>query len=547
MRFRVNPLSLHLPATLRRAARVLRGRRAARALDLHDRAGIDRLLADVGIPPLAAARRDGSPLRGHAVYDLRDDVRRAHPLALTPAGRGDYLRWFLRNGRHETAATFADVLAALLEHDVTPDRGLAASYLVHPEWQARCPAALTPAGWGDFKRWLAAEYDLSGRWLRRATLPPEFASPPARPAFGANVVGLFRYPSGLQAAALATVEALESAGVATASRDVPTAHARATLSRRGFLGREPFPVTILTSGLDISVADAYRVAGLHPRAGVHRVAVWWWELDRLPAEWHDRGREVDEVWAPTAFIAGAVRSLGKPVHLMPPSVELPAFAAAPKAAFGLDPGKFTFLFVFDMNSRMARKNPLALVRAFRRAFRPGDPVELAIKVGSQEAHYAENWRALRATCAAAAGVRLIDRALSRADLLALVGAADAYVSLHRSEGFGLTMAEAMLLGKPTAATAYSGNTDFMTAENSYPVDYKLVAVDTPEIAAPPGAVWADPSVDHAAAVMAEIVARPDEARERGRLAAAELREKLSHRAAGERMAARLRAIHEERR
>jgi glycosyltransferase involved in cell wall biosynthesis len=139
-------------------------------------------------------------------------------------------------------------------------------------------------------------------------------------------------------------------------------------------------------------------------------------------------------------------------------------------------------------------------------------------------------------------VKLIDRALSRNELLGLMSAADAYVSLHRSEGFGLTMAEAMLLGKPTAATGYSGSLDFMTAENSYLIDPTLAPITAPEVTAPPGAVWAEPSVEHAAAVMRTVFDRPGEARERGRRAQAELREKLSHRAAGERMAARLRAI-----
>ena len=542
MRSIVTPLSLRLSAALGRARLALRGEHPRHFFDLTDRTRVSRPFAEAGLsPPDDHELRTARPLRGELVYELRDDVRRAIPLALTPAQRGAYLRWFLSHGRAETDATPADLLRALAGYDAAPDRGLVASYLMHPDWQARCPAALTPGGWGDFKRWVAAEYRVGGRWLRRAALPAKYHAPQPTRGFGANVVGLFRYPSGLQQAAAAAVEALGAAGVATELRDVPMRHARAERSRAGFDGREPFPVTILNAGLDLAVPDAYRLAGLHPRAGVYRVAVWWWELDRLPAAWLGRGRDVDEIWAPTAFVAAALRPLGKPVYPMPPSLELPPFDPLPKAAFGLDPAKFTFLFVFDMNSRMARKNPLALVRAFRQAFGPGEPVELALKVSPPEAHYADNWRALRAACAGA-GVTLIDRALARGELLALMNAADAYVSLHRSEGFGLTMAEAMLLGKPTAATGYSGNVDFMSPANSYLIDYTLVPVATPEIAAPPGAVWAEPSVDHAAAVLREIAGDPAAGRERGRRAQAELRETLSHRAAGERMAARLRAI-----
>jgi glycosyltransferase involved in cell wall biosynthesis len=537
-------------------------------------------------------------VRAERPYEIRDDLRAMFPLALTPAQRGPFLDWFLARGPvEEPDVGPIGVLWCLAEHDEEPGRGLVQTCLMQPRWQERFPHGLTRFGWDGLKRWVAAEYGIRGRWLRGATCErrygpwdelalllqarPDLAAsfpttaaldgtaepvlnwvrthrlPGVDPAWeaalaadlraglpsqpGVNVVGLFRYPSGLQQAASVVVSALAEVGVRAELRDIPVRNTRDRRPRAGFDGLERFPVTILNAGLDLSCSDAYRDAGLYRRPGVYRVAVWWWELDRLPADWLDRGRDVDEIWAPTAFIADALRPLARPVFPMPPSVELPAFDPLPKAAFGLDPGKFAFLFVFDMNSRMARKNPLGLIRAFRRAFCPDEPVELVLKTTPQEAHWPEQWRELR-SAAADARVKVIDRSLSREELLALMSAADAYVSLHRSEGFGLTMAEAMLLGKPTAATGYSGNVDFMTAENSYLIDHSLVPITAPEMAAPPGAVWAEPSVEHAAAVMRAIADRPDVARERGRRAQAELRVKLSHRAAGERMAARLRAI-----
>lgn len=545
---------------------------------------------------IRAAFEYGHRARGDRLYEVRFDVRDMFPLALTPAQRGAYLEWFAAYGhREERDVDATSLLWSLFELDEDPARGLVQTYLNQPSWQERFPHGLTRFGWEGLKRWVATTYQVAGRWLRRAALPRRYgpwdelallmqsrpdlaATLPAdaarnrdpvpvlewvrrftdvEPAWqdelaaeirqgagerlGVNVVGLFRYPSGLQQAATTLVDGLSAGGVRTESRDIPVRTTRDRRGRTGFDGLERFPVTILNTGLDISSNEAYRAAGLNRRPGAYRVAVWWWELDRLPADWLGRGRDVDEIWAPTSFIADAMRPLGRPVYLMPPSVELPAFDSLPKTAFGLDPAKFTFLFVFDMNSRMSRKNPLGLIRAFRLAFRPDEPVELAIKVSQQESHYAENWRELRAA-AAAAGTTLIDRALSRGELLGLIDAADAYVSLHRSEGFGLTMAEAMLLGKPTAATGYSGNVDFMTPSNSHLIDYSLVPIDSPEVTAPPGAVWADPSVEGAASALRQIVDRPDEARERGRQAQAELREKLSHRAAGERMVTRLRAI-----
>src|SRR5262249_54459474 len=182
------------------------------------------------LPPLAAsprqaAFRNGDPIRGEKVYELREDVRRAIPLALTPAQRGVFLRWFLTlGGRHETDATLADVLRALFELDATPDRGLVASYLVQPSWQERFPRALTPDGWDEFKRGIAAEYGIAGRWLRRAKLPAKYAAAEGDARSGVNVVGLFRYTSGLQQAAASVVDALAVAGGRTQPPDGPVPH-----------------------------------------------------------------------------------------------------------------------------------------------------------------------------------------------------------------------------------------------------------------------------------------------------------------------------------
>jgi glycosyltransferase involved in cell wall biosynthesis len=604
----VNPLSLRLVAAgrlvrkIRRRLRLLlRGESPRHYFDVHDRDLVNQLFAGCGLPPLRGeprevALRDGHPTRGEKVYELRDDVRREIPLALTPAWRGAYLDWFCRYGRRESDAEPLDVLRTLIELDAQPDRGLVASYLVQPAWQERFPHALTRFGWDAFKSWVAERYAARGRWLRAAALPPRYDPwdelalllvarpelgatfpraaaeggnpapvldwvslrlPPVGAAWesrlaeeirsglprqpGVNVLGLFRYPSGLQQAADGVVRALGAVGVRTELRDAPMPFNRDGRSRDGFDGLELFPVTVLNTGLDMPAAEAYRLAGLHPRAGVYRVAVWWWELEQLPPEWLGRGEGVDEIWAPTAFIAGALRPLGRPVVPMLPAVELPAFDPLPKAAVGLDPDKFTFLFVFDMNSRMPRKNPLGLVRAFRLAFAPSEPVELVIKVSPQEGFYADWWRELRAACGANR-VRLIDESLPRGRLLALMNAADAYVSLHRSEGFGLTMAESMLLGKPTIATGYSGNVDFMTPGTSYLVDYArtTIAEDVPPY--PKGCVWAEPSVGHAAALMRRVFENRDEAAgvaQRGRAA---VRDLLAPRAAGARMAARLAEI-----
>ncbi len=546
----VSPLSrlAARPARLLRAARrrlrlAIAGEDRSHFFDLDDAELVNRALAAGGLDPLDApprvvAERDGDAATGELLYELRDDLRREIPLALTPAQRGAFLDWFCRFGWDAVNTRVPDLLRHLFEQDATPDRGLVASYLVQPEWQAAQPNALTPAGWQPFKHWIAQTYGARGRWLRRAALPRPL--PP--PGSGVNLIGFFRYISGLQQAGQGVADALATAGVPLSLRDVPTRTNRDGRRRDHFAGLEPHPVTVLNTGLDMPVPEAYRLAGLHPRPGVYRVAVWWWELEEVPAEWRDRGRDVDEVWAPTRFIADALHVLGKPVFPMLPAVRVPAFDPLPKAHLGLSADRFTFLFVFDMNSRLPRKNPVALIRAFRRAFRPDEPVELVVKVSPQTAFFAEWWRELR-DAARQAGVTLIDRNLSRGELLALMKAADAYASLHRSEGFGLTMAEAMLLGKPTIATGYSGNLDFMTPENSYLVEYTRTVIEDDTPPYPKGCVWAEPSVEHAAALLRRIYDYPDEARAKAERGRTDLLKLLSPEAAGARMKTRLGTIH----
>lgn len=568
-------------------------------------AGVDGpFAARVAGDPALSARARGNVREAFAadpaarvrrVFELREDLRAVWPLALTPKQRGEYLGWLVTHGRTDFQLTPEAAVWFLFEQDEDPSRGLAASYRLHPEWQAAVPHGLTRFGWDALKAWVGARYGFDCRWLRRATLPPQFrpwdelqfllhAEPRLKDAFpanaedvpawtdstprvarsvdrawraeladdlrarlpdraGANVLGLFRYTSGLQHAVKSTVESLTSVGVRTALRDFPVLFLREPRNKQAFDAIEPFDVTILNTGIDVPVADAYRKSGLHPRAGVHRVGIWWWELEEIPRAWHDRGDGVDEIWAPTRFIADAMRrTYRKPVFAMPPGLELPAFEPLDKAYFGLDPGRFTFSFVFDMNSRMQRKNPLGLLDAFRQAFRPSDPVELVIKVSPPESYYQDQWALLRDAITATPNAKLVDRVLTRGELLGLLAATDSYVSLHRSEGFGLTCAEAMLLGKPVVATRYSGNLDFMTDDNSYLVDYRRVTLTEDIDPYPKGATWADPDVGHAARLMRQVFEDRAEAGRRGARAKQDLAASLSIVAAGERMRARLEEI-----
>jgi glycosyltransferase involved in cell wall biosynthesis len=250
---------------------------------------------------------------------------------------------------------------------------------------------------------------------------------------------------------------------------------------------------------------------------------------------------VDEVWAPTRFIARALGAvIPVPVLHMPPGVEVGPAADLPRSHFGLAPDKYLFLFMFDMGSVLERKNPLGLIRAYRQAFGGNRDTQLVIKVSWGDANPAGFQQLTEA--AGEAGVTVIDRVMSRAEAGALMNVCDCYVSLHRSEGFGFPLAEAMLLGKPVIATGYSGNLDFMTADNSLLVGYRRVPITQKLPFYHRGAVWAEPSVEEAAGWMRWAADHPEEARALGARARAEAGRRLSVEAAGRRMRARLEEI-----
>ena len=578
-----------------------RGETRETFFDIHNSTELNELLARANRAPIDAIDTTltlaENPWKAALAYQARADMREVLPLGLTPRDRGLFLLWMLQHGSGEVGFTDADALQAVFSADRDPSRGLIETFQLQPRWQQQVPHGATVFGWRELKAWLAREYGLAGRWFERAELVRRFSAwdelqlllrakpelarsfPHDRPqeivrwvrqlrdvpnpgrawrnelasaiADGiatrprVTVLGLFRYSSGLQQAANGMVGALERVGITADLRDVPGPAIRENPTVRPLDRVEIADVTIIHTGLDTAVPDAYKRAGLAAHPGVYRIATWWWELEQLPQEWRDRGRDVDEIWAPTQFIAESLRVLGKPVFPMLPGLELPAFAPLGKTTFGMSPEKFTFVVLFDANSRLGRKNPLAAVRAFRHAFRADEPVELVVKMTPPGTTDSPDVRELREFCRDS-GVLLVESVFTRNETLAFLAAADSLVSLHRSEGFGLPLAEAMLLGKPVVATNYSGNLDFMTRQNSYLVDAERTTIDVDDPPYRRGFVWAEPSVPHAALLMRRVVDHRSESRAIGARASAELRETLSWEAAGKRMRTRLEAIFAER-
>lgn len=239
--------------------------------------------------------------------------------------------------------------------------------------------------------------------------------------------------------------------------------------------------------------------------GHHIVGAWHWELPVWPEHLMGVISSVDEIWVFSEFVRHAFDGkTDKPVRKMPLAVELPARPAPARERFGLSPKRFHFLIMFDGNSWLSRKNPIAAVRAFKQAF-PSDPnVGLVIKAISLDRQSA-GWQAVEQELQGDDRVTVIDKTLGRVELVQLMASCDAYVSLHRSEGFGRIIAESMLLGLPTITTAFSGNADFCRDDTSFLVHGPMVPLTADDYILHEGQYWCDPDVPQAVQQMRRVV------------------------------------------
>lgn len=247
------------------------------------------------------------------------------------------------------------------------------------------------------------------------------------------------------------------------------------------------------------------------------IGVWFWETSIFRPENSEGFRFLDEVWVASEYVRSSMAAQAEiPVVVAPLPIDRPPASARGKGELGL-PEAFTFLFNFDCVS-FERKNPTAVAQAFIRAFDVDDGACLVLKT-INGARKPRQLAELRASVEDRPDVFVVDTYLPAAQKNDLVAACDCYVSLHRSEGFGLTIAEAMSHGKPVIATGYSGNLEFTTEDNSHLVPYRLTRIPPDWWAYSAGAEWAEPDVEVASAVMRRVFENPDEARvlgERGR-------------------------------
>lgn len=341
---------------------------------------------------------------------------------------------------------------------------------------------------------------------------PDRPAPAAPPGAGLLVGGELGRASGLGEGARLMIEAARTLGLQAAGIEagiVPGAERRELAYDAGDPDtlRAGSPLVLHVNAPVLP--QALLRLGRGALRGRRVVGYWAWELPVVPASWRLGARFVHEVWAPSRFTAAALAGLvAAPVRVVPhPLAARPMRPSAlSRADFGLPRDALVTTVSFSLASSFERKNPLAAIAAHRQAFGTRPDRILLLKVG-KPGHDDRDLRRIVAAAADLPNVRLETRTFPIADAHALLQHSDIVMSLHRSEGFGLVPAEAMMLGKPVIATDWSGTTDFLDASCGCPVRYRLVeARDARGVFEAPGAVWADADVGDAAAALEALAA-----------------------------------------
>jgi glycosyltransferase involved in cell wall biosynthesis len=355
---------------------------------------------------------------------------------------------------------------------------------------------------------------------------------PARPGSGESGINLFAYfhgRFGLAEAARCYARALLSnrAPVSLSDLRLNLRHDFDDKSLDSVLdGKAPYDVNIVFVNpdyLDQALEQIGERLGRRPLIGC-----WFWELERVPGEWMAALDSVDAVLVASAFVQEAFeRVTDKPIYRVPLPLSSDNDSGLTRSSFGLDASDFVYLTSFDFHSWVERKNPYAVLAAFALAFpRGNEATRLVIKTSNAE-HHPDAFAALVRAASRDSRIMVRNQVLEAAHLHSLQRCCDAYVSLHRAEGFGLGIAECMAQGKPVIATAWSGNMEFMTPDNSCLVGYTMIDVAPGAYLHPEQQRWANPSIAEASCWMRRLFDDRELARSIGARARASIRTTLA--------------------
>jgi len=388
-----------------------------------------------------------------------------------------------------------------------------------------------------FKGWQRFRAQNKNRQLRIRTLATPSGEPifdfahrhaPYSAAFarkhaklGLNIVGFLTADLGVGESARCMIRAADAAGI-------PNALVPLKLNCKNRLGDQTYAARLQdTNPHDVNVVhidppaarDIDHHHGRSFRAGKYNIGYFAWELPEFPDAWCSSFDYFDEIWCPSDFTTAAVALKSPvPVLTMPHAISFArptATRAEIRKRFGIPSDSFAFLTLFDLNSYAARKNPTGAIEAFRRSGVVADGATLVVKVQNAETN-ASDFATLKSQLADLPRAVLIAETLARSEVYALESACDCFLSLHRSEGFGLAVAECMYLGVPVVSTDWSATAEFVNAENGLPVRSCIVRLEQNHGPYAKGSVWADPDVDHAAEQIRRVFADPQLATKLGR-------------------------------
>ena len=487
----------------------------------------------------------------HYLYHSRSDLHFGD--IGSAAGAAAYGQWLREYGRHELKLD--DALLTGLGDE--PKDWLSPAGLKRRARHTLKRIYRSPVGHAakaTLKKSLGHERTRRLKERLRPAPPAASAARAAGPAWdvsslGLNVVGYLDAETGMGEAGRSMVRACRAAGIPVSPHalDLGVVARRKHGELAGATSDFPHDVNLFVVNAD-QAAPVHEHLGAAVFGGRYNIGLWLWELETFPRSLAGSFKYFQEIWTPSTFCVDAIGAVSPvPVRRVPLPIcdgtEAPAATGSSdvRRRLGLPEEAFLFLFMFNYLSYAERKNPVATVRAFRRAF-GDDPSKALVLKTSQKDFAPQEHAALSAEIGEASNIHSLDEYLSAEDVAALTATADAYVSLHRSEGFGLTLAEAMLHHKPVIATPYSGVTDFFNLNNGFPVRYALQTLTEPVGPYAAGSRWADPDVEHAASQMRRVCEDETARRDIVQRAAADVRTQLSYGAVGERMKGLLESI-----
>ncbi len=358
---------------------------------------------------------------------------------------------------------------------------------------------------------------------------------------GINIAGYINGEFGVGEGVRANIRAVEAANIPFSINNFTRSpHRNQDTTYQKFSPDNPYPINLIQVNAD-EVNTFLKHSGSSYFQNRYNIGFWAWEIPEFPQKWQPVFDNFHEIWTYSNYCAETISLVSPiPVIKIMPSIELPP-SYLNRQSLGLPENKFIFLFIFDFSSLIERKNPLGAIQAFKQAFGEDEHVLLILK-SSNSAKNVQDLALLKSAIGNSPNIQHLDGYLSKTEINGLLYNCDCYLSLHRCEGFGLTMAEAMFYGKPVIATGYSSNTEFMNVGNSFLVKYKLIPLDADYGPYKKGNIWAEPDTEHAAYFMRQVFHNYSEAQQVGAIAAQDIKTLLSPKVAGQRIQKRLEYI-----